>query len=228
MKKYEELLEETIEWFRRKGRYYRRRGWDLDFLSMYIRGVTLDLGSGIAATTRRLLEKKIIERLVLVDLACESLEDIPDNHLITRICGDMLDEYIVENYFDTVLMIASLHNIPGRANRLRALRIAYKVLRPGGHLIVFVWSMMQLYFIPRILLNTVKRMIGLTESISDIVIIDKYGRRYYHLYRLGELIREVVETGFIIVDKGVFYPRRSVFKPLKNYYIVGLKNTSLA
>ncbi len=225
MSSYDKLLWETIEWFQRHGLRYRRWGWDISFLGKYIRGVTLDLGSGYASTSRRLLREGYISRLVLVDLAYGVLERIPIDHRIIRIASDIRTYRSIDEYFDTILLVASLHHIPGRGSRLKILENTYRMLKHGGHLIVFTWSRNQLYFLPQIIANIFRRIAGSVESIGDIVIRDKSGLRYYHLYTMRELLKDVVEAGFKIAEKGVYYPRRDgLFKPLKNYYVVALKN----
>ncbi len=218
----DELLWDTIEWFDRRGGRYRRRGWDIGFLSKYITGDTVDMGSGSAATSLRLLRMGLIRRLVLVDLSPRMLHGAGDGACAVKIVGDMRKGFLREDSFDTCLMIASLHNIPGRDQRLRVLRNAYRLLKCGGHLIVFVWSRRQIGFLPVILRHLPYWITGRLEW-GDIILLDKCGRRYYHLYTAGELRRDVVSAGFHVVAEGVFYPRKRLMGRTKNHYIVAMK-----
>lgn len=218
----DELLWETVEWFDRHGGRYRRRGWDIGFLSNYISGDAVDMGSGSAATSLRLLRQGLIKRLVLVDLSPRMLVEAGDSVFAVKIVGDMRNGFLRENSFDTCLMIASLHNIPGRDRRLGVLKNAYRLLRCGGHLVVFVWSRWQIGFLPVILRHLPYWFAGGLEW-GDVVLRDKSGRRYYHLYTAGELRKDIATAGFHVVAEGVFYPRRKLFGRTKNHYIIAMK-----
>jgi SAM-dependent methyltransferase len=222
--RYEELIDETIKWFQKHGVGYRRRGWDLSFIAEYIHGVVLDLGSGYAVSTRRLLEKGLINRLVLVDLADRVLARISDDPRLVRITADIREYESIHEYFDTILLLASLHNIPGREHRLNVLRSVYRMLKKRGYLVVFVWARLQAYFLPILFINFFRRLLGKIESIGDIIIRGRNSLRYYHLYTMRELIHDITISGFRIVEKGVYYPHRRILKPLKNYYIVAVKD----
>ena len=58
--------------------------------------------------------------------------------------GDLMDpawtDSLMGRSFDGVLAFASLHHIPGRANRLRIFRQVRELLRPGGRFIFSVWQ----------------------------------------------------------------------------------------
>ncbi len=217
----EEDLEDTISWFNRVGERYRRRGWRLGRIEEYISGDTADLGSGHGSTSTRLLRKNAVRRLILVDLAEKPLSRglYAAGPLAVGVVADIRDQVIRDGVLDTVLLLASLHNIPGRQNRLRVLKNACRTLRPGGRLLVLVWSLLQPVFIPVIAKSLFKRLLGRGE-MGDTVIEDGVGRRFYHLYRPGELRRDLVVAGCRVIEYGSIRVNRSLFKPGRNHYAV--------
>jgi SAM-dependent methyltransferase len=205
----------NIEWFTRIGPRYRGRPWRANFLYKYSRGVGLDLGSGIAATTRELLREGLIERLVLLDLSIKSLESIPPSHRICVVYGDVLDLPFTSECFDTVYMLALLHHIPGGECRRLVIEESYRVLCRDGYLIATVWSPD-----PGIL----SRNYELVElSSRDYIVIDRHGRRYYHFFDEDELYNLLVESGFLVVEKGYFVQNPRNPGLTRNFCVVGYK-----
>lgn len=219
------MMEETTEWFKMYGVKYRSRPWRYSFIEKHVKGILLDMGSGIASTTRDLLRKGKIKRLILLDLSETSLQTVCRGESVQQcILGDMLDLPFNDDMFDVITLFASLHNIPGRLCRVHVLREAYRLLRPGGILIVTVWARYQLGMIKPLLRSLAHKLAGRTESFGDIILGKKPPRRYYHLYSLGELLSDVRQAGFNILDKGVFWqgPRRLLGRN-KNYYVIAEK-----
>ncbi|MCD6301398.1 MAG: methyltransferase domain-containing protein, partial [Staphylothermus sp.] len=177
----------NIEWFMKRGKYYRRTPWKHVLLDKYLKGIVLDIGCGYASTTRYyFFMKKSITQLILLDMVGDVLEEIEHDKYLMKIVSDALTPPFNQNYFDTIYMQAFLHNIPGRECRIYILRKAWSLLRNSGVLIVTVWS-------PD--LNILKKKYLVTEiGENDIVIVDKWGRRYYHIYNLEELISDVTEA----------------------------------
>jgi len=210
--KYGELMNETVNWFFKKGFSYREKPWLYDFLYKYSHGVALDLGSGIASTTREILKKGFIDRLFLLDLSLTSLMHVCNvNAKLICVYGDVLNPPFRESFFNTVYLLAILHHIPGRECRLLTLENTYRLLKPGGYTIITVWN-------PR-----VEELWGenvLKPVYDGYVLMDKHGLRYYHFYNLDELIDDLEETGFNIVENGFF--TQNPWKPsiTKNIYVV--------
>ncbi|ADI32032.1 class I SAM-dependent methyltransferase [Staphylothermus hellenicus] len=215
--KYGDLMEKTIEWFRTKGSRYRAKPWKQLFIEKYSHGTVLDLGGGIASTSRYYLDKKIIEKLVIVDLAEKPLLSIKNTNIFTiKICGDILEYIFLENYFDTIYLLAVLHHIPGKECRIELLKNIKQMLRRNGYLIITVWN-------PDIDALKKKYMIKTLESEKDILICDSVGCRYYHLYSVEELCNEIRFIEMEIVEKGYFYQNIKQKNLTCNIYVVAKK-----
>jgi len=214
--KYGSLLEKTIQWFTRTGPSYREKPWREDFLYKYSRGIGLDLGSGIASTTRELLKEGYLERLVLVDLAHTSLEKVIDHAgKIISIASDILETPFKSSCFDTIYLLAVLHHIPGLECRLLLLKEIYRLLKPRGHLIVTAWSPDQY------MLSSIKKLVKINDK--EYIVVDQHGERYYYFFDEEELLGLIEKTSFKVVDKGFF--TQNPAKPLltRNIYVVARK-----
>jgi tRNA (uracil-5-)-methyltransferase TRM9 len=91
--------------------------------------------------------------------------------------------------FDGALFVAGLHCIPGRAARLGALAEMRRVLRPGAHALVTVWSRFR-----------DGSLAGWATADADV----PWGgvSRYYHFYQPWELAADCRAVGFRDVRVG--------------------------
>ena len=232
---YDEIFEETWKTFEQVAHVYRRKPWSIIYrvLEDNIR-LFGDIGSGPGHNTLAILETLEKSRGVVVDISfnmvLQAIRKVSRKGIRWRLLaveGDMTNLPFRDNSFDLLIYIASLHHIPNRDLRLKSLREAYRVLRNKGKLLVTVWARYQLYFIPRILTNLVKKILGDVNSVGDIYVPWRYHgirlRRYYYLYTLGELRKDLEKTGFRLIDHGVFYPTKKYLRPTKNYYVISIK-----
>ena len=119
--------------------------------------------------------------------------------------GSMLTLPYEDNSFDSILAIASLHHIPSDRFRLQALREAYRVLKPGGYLLMTNWDLWQPRRWPHLLKNIFLKLIGKSDlGWTDVMIPwHLYQQptvwRYYHGFTLRELKRACNQVGFKIV-----------------------------
>jgi len=233
---YNEIFEETWRTFDQVAHVYRRKPWSIVYKvledSIELFG---DIGSGPGHNALAILEALKSSRGVVVDISFNMVHQAMQRAYrrgfswrLLAIEADMTNLPFRDNVFDLLTYIASIHHLPSKKLRIKALEEAYRVLRNKGKLLITVWARYQLYFIPRIVSNLIKKLIGRRHSIGDIFIpwIHKGVklRRYYYLYTLKELRKDLEKTGFKILDLGVFYPVKKYFKPTKNYYAVSLKS----
>ncbi len=96
-----------------------------------------------------------------------------------------------DNSFNTVVLAAVLHHIPGKDLQIQALREAARVLAPGGHIFLTVWNLFQSRYLWYILKNNFSRLIGQNPlDWNDARIPWKRGvwvARYCHAFSFFEL-----------------------------------------
>ena len=106
---------------------------------------------------------------------------------------DMTTLSFEDNYFDYILHIASLHHLGSENNIINAIQEAYRVLKPGGLMLLTVWNKFSLRFIAK---------------SKEVLIPWKkkgaYYHRYYHLFDYFELKKLLKLTNFKLVESNIF------------------------
>lgn len=162
--------------------------WDeLKFLKEYARegSKVLDIGCGNGRLSDMFQNDEIdytgvdfSEKLISI-----AKEERGENG--TFIQADALKLPFKDNSFDTVFSIAVLHHIPSKENRVRFVSEAHRVLNPGGVCVLTVWNTLQRKFIKIHIVNSLKKIFGLSKlDIGDIII--PFGKnkrqRYIHSF----------------------------------------------
>ena len=103
------------------------------------------------------------------------------------------------------IMIASIHHLPTRDQRINSLREALRITRPGGSIQVSAWTWDQ----ERFRKDHLSRIDGSREAgpqdgplPGDFMVPWKEGvqrLRFYHLYGPGELESELEEAGWKLI-----------------------------
>lgn len=127
-----------------------------------------------------------------------------------------------DSSFSAVVSLAAIHHLPLRGRRVKALREFSRSLKDGGSLLVTAWSLL----LPRnILASLLCRLRGEAFEFGDAYVPWRAGgrvlRRFYHLYTLRELRRDVEEAGFR-VEKAYWWSPGSRFVK-RNAVVVGKK-----
>ena len=126
-----------------------------------------------------------------------------------------------DNSIDSILFIASLHNIKHRKNRLKALRETKRIIKKDGSAMISVWSREQDKF--RELFN--KNKIDKNQEFGDINIFWRQDKldvpRFYHLYSEKEFKEDINNAGLKIVN---FQPVKLVSKNYYDNYFATVKN----
>ena len=105
--------------------------------------------------------------------------------------GDMCNLPYNDNSFDTLLSIASFHHLATEARRVKALQEMRRVIKPGGKVLLSVWSKNQ----------PSKAKQKFTKYGDTIVKWNKFGMtydRYYYIFRIDELKRLFSSCGWHI------------------------------
>ncbi|KAJ3169403.1 Alkylated DNA repair protein alkB 8 [Geranomyces variabilis] len=117
-----------------------------------------------------------------------------------------------DSCFDFITSIAVIHHMSSPERRLMAINELIRVLKPGGHLLIFVWAFEQEsrskrrfseqdVFVPW---KMPKAIYGPASSQPNTAVAEDGGdvvyQRYYHLFREGELEEMVRQSPDAMVE----------------------------
>ncbi|MFA5051149.1 MAG: class I SAM-dependent methyltransferase [Patescibacteria group bacterium] len=169
----------------------------------------LDLGCG-NGRLYELLKNKNVEYLG-VD-SCENLIEIAKRRTPTKfMVASALNLPFENQKFDIIFSIAVFHHIPSDLFREQVLKECYRVLKPGGYLILTTWNLWQTKLLFKYKLWPVFfgwRPKNLDWRDTLISWKEKRGtiHRYYHIFTFRELRKLVKNNGFQIIDQ--YYSKR--------------------
>lgn len=107
-----------------------------------------------------------------------------------------------DNYFNTAYSIAAFHHLPGKDIRVQTAKELFRVLQPGGTLLITVWNLWQKKYRKNIFQNWMRKIIGrsnLDWNDCYISFKDNQGnvfQRYHHAYTKKELQNIFEKAGF--------------------------------
>lgn len=175
----------------------------------------LDIGCGNARMTQLFVDKKIeyvgcdisAELINIAKAKCQQYNFKTVDFQVV----DIRQLPWLDDNFDIVLAVAVLHHLPHPDNRWRALQEMYRVLKPGGMLLMNNWYFWNAYankkyhIKKQILVNWLR---GIERQALLIPWKNNQGKvlftRYYYAFHKRELGKLLEKTGFILQQNQVF------------------------
>ncbi|PNV78304.1 MAG: hypothetical protein C0200_01730 [Thermoproteota archaeon] len=171
----------------------------------------LDAGCGHGRNSRYFLEmgSDVFSADISMGMLKIARKNISDAELIQ--C-DITFLPFRDNAFDCVLLVATLHHVPSKPERLKTLKEIYRVTSHEGRVLITVWSIFQPRFFKKIPRMMVDRVLGRVKELWDTYIPWGKEKRYYHLFSKRELLNLVKKAGFysITIYKKGFFPENHV------------------
>lgn len=170
----------------------------------------LDVGCGNGILYEYLAQKSIqyvgtdISKNLLVFAARRAKKLNAEQHQKAKyefIQGSVTKLPFQDNCFDWVFAFAILHHVPGDELRKKAVQELYRVLKPGGRVVVTVWNLFSDYAREKFKIDS-----QLKEGASNDVIIpwkatkNKIVQRYLYAFTKVELRDFFKKAGFKKID----------------------------
>ncbi len=163
----------------------------------------------------------------MIKICQEKFKALPRVHFEV---ADLLSTRFPNNYFNAIYAVATLHHIPSRLLRIKALQEFHRMLKPGGKLIMtnwYYWSLPAILIIFKFYLSKLLALILPTKiltwllswsfihlpirankkMVADLDLGDifvpwgKVGLRYYHSFRKQELKKLLSRAGFVKITQ---------------------------
>lgn len=190
----------------------RNRFWgELEFIKKFAppEGRVLDFGCGNGRLLEILIDKKINYVGVdvsqnLINLGKKNLAGIRESRRIQflKIENDFKKLPFPSEFFDTIYSIAVFHHLPGAKQHKEIISELYRLLKPGGYLVVTVWDLWQPKYRKNIFKNWKDKLLGRSAlEFNDCFIsfTDNQGQkfnRFHHAFTKGGIKKLLSQGGF--------------------------------
>ena len=166
--------------------------WTDNFISSIDNNsLILDIGSGNGRNT-----KYYNHTIFGLDISYEQLR-MNKNKFNYDIQANMIKIPFKNNLFDAIISIASFHHLSTINERIMCLQEMKRIIKPGGKILISVWSINQPKKIKRKFINYGDTIVNWNTNTKDkngnFIIIP----RYYYIFELNE-IKNLLEKFFII------------------------------
>ncbi|MEI7741499.1 MAG: class I SAM-dependent methyltransferase [bacterium] len=161
----------------------------------------LDIGCGNGRMVQTLKTKRYVGLDLSPELVKRAQARFPEASFVV---GDALKLPFSEASFEYILSIAVLHQIPGMEARNQALKEAFRVLKPGGIMVISVWNLWRSKYLGYLLKSTLFKLFWQHQmDFGDVLIPwkDKGVARYYHAFCARTVRRMLVENGFQVLKE---------------------------
>jgi ubiquinone/menaquinone biosynthesis C-methylase UbiE len=116
--------------------------------------------------------------------------------------SDVVNIPLEDGCVDSILFIATLHNIQGRARRVQSLKEVNRILKKDGTALISVWSRWQDKYRRQFFKRWFTRT-GKTEFGDIDIYWRQHGLdipRFYHLYSKREFLKDIRDSGLKILE----------------------------
>jgi len=220
------VLRQVVECFEAIAEDYaskRRKPWSELLNPLSGSGLVLDAGSGGGRHAAYLARRGV--EVVCLDASSSMLKQARrHDRELGLVRGDLRELPFRDACFEAVACVASIHHVPTRRLRLKALKEVSRVLKPDSSLIITAWSRWQ----PKLLAKALKAWLTRPRWFFELGDVEVpwtlRGRRYlryYHLFTKGELKRLIEEAGLKVSWVKGFSPRPSLLP--RNYAALAIK-----
>ena len=122
---------------------------------------------------------------------CQEFITICKKKNLNVLQSDMTYIPLKENIADTILCIASFHHLYTKERRLEALNEMVRLLKPGGKILLSVWSKQQ----PK---KTKRKFDHYGDTLVKWQQNNKIYNRYYYIFKLEELMELTKKFNLIL------------------------------
>jgi tRNA (uracil-5-)-methyltransferase TRM9 len=162
--------------------------WVIQFLDLLKDGANVyDIGCGNGRNMLRCDNLNFIG----VD-NCENFVKICRQKELEVILSDITNIGLKDNSADAIICIAVLHHLSSSENRLKALLELKRLIKPGGKILLSVWSISQPGKTRRAFYN----------YGNNIVTWNKHGKlyeRYYYIFKINEMKSLILKAGLTLI-----------------------------
>jgi ubiquinone/menaquinone biosynthesis C-methylase UbiE len=171
--------------------------------------LVLDLGCGngrhtVASVLQRYETVGVDFSKNMLMIAKKKLKSIqPPVDIFHFVLADISHLPFRNDSFDSILYIATLHNLPARSLRVKSLCEIRRVLKVGGKCLVSVWKRLQPRFLFAVIKTYLKKIARMEEDFEVYLpwkMDDLLVYRYYYLYSAKQLREDIKEAEMSIVN----------------------------
>lgn len=169
--------------------------WIQDFLkSLPNESSILDIGCGNGRNMTNVMEGQN-HQFKGVD-SCQEFVGIANKNGKDVVLSDMCQLPFEDNSFDAILSIASFHHLSIPERREKGLKEMRRILKPGGKILMSVWSITQ----PENSKNYGKFVYGpnIVPWKNKYGVVE--GERYYYIFQIKELTDLILDEDFNITN----------------------------
>ena len=173
--------------------FNQTRGYQWSWINTFINSfpkdtLIIDIGCG---SGRNMLVKGY--KFIGIDNS-EKFIQICEDKGLNVIQNDMTNINLPDNYCKAIISIASFHHLSNLQRRIQCLNEMYRILKPGGRILISVWSINQPDKTRRKFDNYGDTIVPWNNNRGEIY------QRYYYIFKVVEIKALFILTGFHIIN----------------------------